>query len=368
MKCVTLALTLLCCAVAVTNGQSKSSPPTKQNPSSNTLNIPSASKSVFCVIVYDKAGKPLAQGSGFFVDKKGKLVTNFHVIEGAATAVAKASNGAFYPVEGILGVDKTNDLAVLKVSGSDFTFLPLGDSDAVQVGDKVLAIGSPLGLEDTISDGLISAIRDMGDVSVFQTTAAISPGSSGGVLLNSKGEAIGITSFQLVSGQSLNFAVPIKYVRPLLKSDQVIAFAPIEKIPAEQPKPPARIGPPPSDLPRDWTNLQDGSAVSVRVDGEFVYEQGKVLGDGKYIKEGTYICEMKREGDRWVGKCRYRVLLLWASAIVQNWCTVELDETITSITRSRIEGESQEARPATDDKTCASPGTTKSHFALIPKY
>ena len=182
----------------------------------------------------------MAQGSGFFVDRTGKLVTNFHVIEAAASAVVKSSMGAFYPVKGVLGIDKEHDLAVLKVAGSDFTFLPLGDSDVVQLGDKVVAIGSPLGLEDTISDGLISGIRDLGKYTVFQTTAAISPGSSGGVLLNSKGEVVGITSFQLTSGQNLNFAIPVKYAKPLLKSDELLAFAPIQEAPVETPRPSAQ--------------------------------------------------------------------------------------------------------------------------------
>lgn len=368
MKRAGLLLALLFGIAAAGYGQTKSTQPTKQNPPATTLNISSASKSVVSVIVYDKSGKALAQGSGFFVERTGKLITNFHVIEGAASVVVKSSSGAFYPVKGILGVDKQNDIAVLKVAGNDFAFLPLGDSDAVQVGDRVLAIGSPLGLEETISDGLISGIRDSEKSTVFQTTAAVSPGSSGGVLLNSKGEVIGITSFQLTSGQNLNFAVPVKYVRPLLKSVEVMAFVPSEEAPVERPKPSAKAVALPSDLPRDWTNLEDGSAVSVRVDGEYIYEQGKILGDGQYIKEGTYICEMKREGDRWVGKCRYRVLLVWASAITQNWCNISLDETISLINRSRIEGESQEAEPASNPQKCPQAGSVKSHFALIPKY
>ena len=77
---------------------------------------------------------------------------------------------------------------------------------------------------------------------------------------------------------------------------------------------------------------------------------------------------MKREGDRWVGKCRYRLLLEWASAITQNWCNVALDETITSIKQSRIEGVSQEAQPASNPQTCPQPGSVKDQFALIPKY
>ncbi|MGB8495642.1 MAG: trypsin-like peptidase domain-containing protein [Candidatus Acidiferrum sp.] len=173
---------------------------TDQIPPERKLDVATALKSVVLVVVYDKAGQPIGQGSGFFVNASGKLVTNFHVIKEAAGAVVKSSDGAFYQVAGVLKTDKLNDVAVLKVLGKDFKPLPLGDSDAVHVGDKVLAIGSPLGLDETVSDGLISGIREADGSKVFQTTAAISPGSSGGALLNSRGRVIGVTAAQLLIG------------------------------------------------------------------------------------------------------------------------------------------------------------------------
>jgi hypothetical protein len=112
------------------------------------------------------------------------------------------------------------DIAVLKAFGSDFPTVALGDSDKVQVGEEVVSIGSPLSLEATVSNGIISSIRELKNENqrLFQTTAPISPGSSGGALLNMGGELIGITTAEVVGGQNLNFAVPINVVKPLLSA------------------------------------------------------------------------------------------------------------------------------------------------------
>lgn len=338
------------------------------NPHSSARSLSDSVKSVVSLVVYDKSGKASGQGSGFFVTRGGKLVTNLHVIEGAASVVAKSANGAFYSVKGVLASDKEHDLAILKVAGNDFVPLSLGDSDSVQLGDKVVAIGSPLGLEQTVSEGLISAIRDLDGSSVFQTTAPVSPGSSGGVLVNSKNEVIGVTTFQLNLGQNLNFAVPAKYISPLLKSENIAPFAPKEQATTEELKMQPRTADVPVGLPRYWTNLVDGSTVDVRVDGDFRYEQSSSAGDGRYLEKADYICETKRQGDQWVGKCRFRLLLVWASLVSPHWCNLELDEVITSLTRSRIEGESQKPMPAPSMQDCPSPGNGRVQFALIPKY
>ena len=162
----------------------------------------------------------MGQGSGFIVSTDGKVVTNYHVIDGADSAMVKLSDGGIYVVEGIVGADKDKDVAVLKLkaSGREFPFLPRGDPGQLKVGDEVVAIGVSLGLEGTVSTGVISAKRGSpgSEMEVLQITAPISPGSSGGALLNSKGEVIGVPFVQTVSGQNLNFAIPITYVSPLI--------------------------------------------------------------------------------------------------------------------------------------------------------
>jgi S1-C subfamily serine protease len=117
------------------------------------------SKAVVEVIASDDDGKELHQGSGFVARKDGRVITNYHVVKGATTVLIKFPNGAFYLVDGFWAVDEENDIAVLKASGKDFPSVSLGDSNRVQVGEEVVAIGSPLALESTVSNGIISSIR-----------------------------------------------------------------------------------------------------------------------------------------------------------------------------------------------------------------
>jgi hypothetical protein len=180
-----------------------------------------ASGAVVSIIMSDKDGNPIAQGSGFFVSTDGLIVTNYHVIAKGNSAIVKLPDGAFYVVDGVLASDKTRDIAVIKAHGQAFRTLALGNSDRVQVGQDVVAIGNPLSLESTVSNGIVSAMRAVkeegGDF--LQITAPISPGSSGGPLFNMAGEVIGITTMYLKGGENLNFAIPINDAKPLLELD-----------------------------------------------------------------------------------------------------------------------------------------------------
>jgi hypothetical protein len=184
-----------------------------------------ALRSVVLILAYDQDGKVSRQGSGFVVSADGKIATNYHVIEGARAATVKFADGAFYEIEKVVSTDTSKDLAVLKIktTGREFPFLRLSDSSRVEVGQEVIVIGSPLALEGTVSTGIISGIRNPSDLSlelaeasVFQITAPVSPGSSGGALLNLEGAAIGIPSFGYVHGQNLNFAIPSNEVTALM--------------------------------------------------------------------------------------------------------------------------------------------------------
>ena len=169
----------------------------------------------------DSTGTTLSFGSGFFV-KPNQIATNFHVIEGAAQGTAKlVSKYTRYQIEGIVATDKDNDLAVLNVTASGVTPLPLGDSDTVNIGAKVYVAGNPKGLEGTFSDGLISR-RERHPKKRLQMTAPISPGSSGGPVLNSRGEVIGISVavHRALDAQNLNFAIPSNYLKALLAKGQ----------------------------------------------------------------------------------------------------------------------------------------------------
>jgi V8-like Glu-specific endopeptidase len=177
-----------------------------------------ANGSVVSIVMSDKEGHPIAQGSGFLISKDGWVVTNYHVIRNGKSAVVKLPDGALFAVEGVLTSDKHRDVAVIKAHGSDFRTLALGDSDRLQVGEEVVAIGSPLSLESTVSNGIVSGIRTAEEEGgkFLQITAPISPGSSGGPLFNMAGGVVGITTSHLVGGENLNFAIPINDVKPML--------------------------------------------------------------------------------------------------------------------------------------------------------
>jgi S1-C subfamily serine protease len=174
----------------------------------------------------DSNRQPLSLGSGFFVGD-GEIASNFHVIKGAATGYAKLiGDEKKYDIEGITAIDLQRDLVVLKTSSAGSQVLPFGNSDAVEVGETVYVVGNPEGLEGTFSQGIISSIRDIGTDKILQITAPISPGSSGGPVLNARGEVIGVSFATIKVGQNLNFAIPSRYLKTLVAISESSALAP----------------------------------------------------------------------------------------------------------------------------------------------
>ena len=176
-----------------------------------------------------------SQGSGFFVAPN-IIATNYHVVEGATNASCILNNSDIeYKINGYLGVDESVDLILLKVSTLNKPAIKFAVTTA-SIGQKVYVIGSPQGLPATISDGIISGMRDFEGIKLLQMTASISPGSSGGPVLNSNGELIGISVSQLTEGQNLNFAIPKSYLQILLdfKKDTPMALSSL--ISSDKPK------------------------------------------------------------------------------------------------------------------------------------
>lgn len=154
---------------------------------------------------YEDGARFEASGSGFFVSSEGRIVTNYHVIDGATSGTVKLEDGRTAAIGNVLGYDKDIDLAIITIAGSGFPALVIGSSDRAAVGDKVVAIGSPLGVfQNTVSDGIISKVW----ADAIQTNAAVSHGSSGGPLLNRYGEVIGIITAGAEAGENIAIAVP----------------------------------------------------------------------------------------------------------------------------------------------------------------
>ena len=178
--------------------------------------------SVVALNVLDAFGGKLGTGSGFFVDPTGLIVTNFHVIEQGRRIEAVLSNERTLEVAGVMATDEDNDLAVLKVDSGPFPALGLADSESVEAGERVVVLGSPLGLTGTLSEGIVSNVWKDEMLphgkrgTALQITAAISPGSSGSPVMNLDGEVVGVAVSQMLGGQNLNFAVPSQAVRELL--------------------------------------------------------------------------------------------------------------------------------------------------------
>ncbi len=189
-----------------------------------------AFKSVVLLEMNDSNGQPLSLGSGFYVSD-GIIATNAHVLEGASSGTAKLVGGNNkLEILGTIALDRHTDLALLKVN-SAAPSLSLGPSINPVVGDQVYVVGNPLGLEGTFSEGIISGVRHLESDSILQMTAPISPGSSGGPVMDSSGAVIGIAEATFSNGQNLNLAVPVSYLSRLMTS--VSAETPITPLKAQ---------------------------------------------------------------------------------------------------------------------------------------
>ena len=179
---------------------------------------------------------PSGLGSGFFINEDGFLMTNFHVIEGEtqiSVEVYLQRSGQLevksYKQVRIVAMNKFQDLTLLKIEDKDapkFKRASLGSADALAVGERVFAIGSPLGLERTVTEGILSTkTRELAGTLYLQTTAQINPGNSGGPLFNLAGEVVGITNMKITFGEGLGFAIPVEAVKFFLDHRDAFAYS-----------------------------------------------------------------------------------------------------------------------------------------------
>ena len=172
--------------------------------------------SAVAIETFDARGEKLSRGSGFFIDSD-RVVTNRHVIDNAHRAEVHSYTGTVYAVKGVLAVDAEGDLALLKVDSPAGSARPLPlDRTSPQEGESVVVIGNPFGLEGSVTNGIVSAVRDIPTFGrIIQITAPISPGSSGSPVVNMQGQVIGVATLQITGGQSVNFAIPSERISQL---------------------------------------------------------------------------------------------------------------------------------------------------------
>ena len=172
--------------------------------------------SAVAIETFDSRGEKLSRGSGFFIAAD-RVVTNRHVIDNAFRAEVHSYNGSVYPVRGVIAVDAEGDLALLRVEAPPNQVRPLQlDKTSPQEGESVVVIGNPFGLEGSVTNGIVSAVRDIPTFGrIIQITAPISPGSSGSPVVNMQGQVIGVATLQITGGQSVNFAIPSERISQL---------------------------------------------------------------------------------------------------------------------------------------------------------
>jgi tetratricopeptide (TPR) repeat protein len=208
---------------------------------------------IVVVKALDREGQEVSQGSGVVLPS-GEVVTNHHVVEKGVTVTVVAKGRSALAL--IVGQDPDRDLALLFVVGLDASPAQLGRTEGLKVGQRVFAVGAPYGLELSISEGIVSQLRGK-KPPIIQTTAAISPGSSGGGLFNEQGQLVGITSFYLKGGQGLNFAVPVEWVRELIAQSKKAGPPPGAKAPGRAQAPDSSREPRKGESDTTWSREAD---------------------------------------------------------------------------------------------------------------
>lgn len=170
------------------------------------------------ITAYTKQGRGFSMGSGFFISSDGEIITNYHVIKSAYALEVTLLSGEKYVVSSVISYDSEQDIAMLKINLSDTPFIKIS-SEGVKTGDTVYALGSSLGLVDSFSSGIVAnPDRVISGMSYIQMTAPISSGNSGGPLVNSKGELVGINTMTATYGQNMNFAIKAEVIGSLAKT------------------------------------------------------------------------------------------------------------------------------------------------------
>ena len=316
-------------------------------------------------------------GTGFIISNDGKIATNLHVVESLKNGGVQLASGEKFDSFSVLAFDARKDIAIIKIPGFDLPTVTLGNSNNVQVGEPVLAVGSPLGLQGTVTTGVVSSLRDDptgGGFKVLQTDASVNPGNSGGPLVNRQAEVIGIVTFKIRGGENLNFAIPINYLRGLVDSSPGTAMS-LEDVRVKLSGSGADVFKSDS-FPTRWRSLLTGTTKIIRRDGDMIYVE-TLLPEAQKNAGCFSLAELQKKGDVFSGKNRYSCVCQYTKGLgvyartLTNRASDENAEEITKLGPTRIEGRSM-VRPKETKFDCkkgefSKPPSEWQNFTWIPE-
>jgi S1-C subfamily serine protease len=329
------------------------------------------------VLIKGTASSGEILGTGFIISSDGKIATNLHVVESLKNGGVQLASGEKFDSFSILAFDARKDIAVIKIPGFDLPTVALGNSNNVQVGEPVLAVGSPLGLQGTVTTGVVSSMRDDptgGGFKVLQTDASVNPGNSGGPLVNRQAEVIGIVTFKIRGGENLNFAIPINYLRGLVDSSPGTAMS-LDDMRVKLSGSGADVFKSDS-FPTRWRSLLTGTTKIIRRDGDTIYVE-TLLPEAEKNAGCFNLAELQKKGDVFSGKGRYSCVCQYTKGLgvyartFTNRVSDETAEEITKLGPTRIEGRSM-VRPKGTKFDCkkgefSNPPGEWQNFTWIPE-
>jgi hypothetical protein len=283
-------------------------------------------------------------GTGFIISSDGKIATNLHVVESLKNGGVQLASGEKFDSFSVLAFDARKDIAIIKIPGFDLPTVTLGNSNDVQVGEPVLAVGSPLGLQGTVTTGVVSSVRDDptgGGFKVLQTDASVNPGNSGGPLVNGRAEVIGIVTFKIRGGENLNFAIPINYLRGLADSSSGTAMS-LEDMHVKLSSSGTDVFKSDS-FPTRWRSMLSGTTKIIRRDGDKIYVE-TLLPEAEKNAGCFNLAELEKKGDVFSGKGRQSCVCQYTKGLgayvrtFTNRVSDERAEEITKLGPTRIEG------------------------------
>jgi hypothetical protein len=301
------------------------------------------------VLIKGESSTGTVLGSGLIISGDGKIATNLHVIRDLRNAGVQLASGEIFDAVSVLAFDDRKDLAILKIAGFDLPIVELGNSNGVKIGERVVVIGSPLGLQGSVTTGVVSAIRDDpfgSGAKVIQTDASVNPGNSGCPLLNDRGQAIGVVTFNVKragQGEGLNFAMPINYVRGMLDNLQKPMSLDELRVSLSSVKTDVFKSSP--SYPVLWKSLSSGAVRKLRFEGDVIYAETVLTDQQQNSQFDSYELKKDKDGSykgtrRSGGACVYPAPpLTWDyGRMRENQCQFDNQIEFTSVTPNRIEG------------------------------